>query len=373
MSGGSARRGRGPGLNSEILQAIEALSDPGDVREVRALKNGTTAAGYFDNATDLAREAAKLDEQGFTVYVTANPALPALLARAENRIRRPLKATTSDRDVVRRRWLPVDFDPVRPTDVSSTAVEKEAAFVRAREVRAYLRVRGWPEPVAGDSGNGYHLLYSVDLPNDAESLELVRGVRVSVDTTTSNAARIWKLYGTTARKGDSTKDRPHRLSRLLNVPEERGLLSLEQLRSVAATKPEPRKRGLHMGTKDYPAFDLASWIAEHGVLVRSEGPCSRATATSSKSAPGMGTPTTRAISSSSRAGLSSPAVSTTHAGPEGTAGKNSASTTSLMPMSTDATSATATRGTATPAMCLLRGYFYRRWSRSVCGGSGTAA
>ena len=79
----------------------------------------------------------------------------------------------------------------------------------------YLREHGWPEPVAADSGNGAHLLYAVDLPNDAESLELVRGVleglsfkfsdgAVGVDTATSNAARIWKLYGTTARKGDST-------------------------------------------------------------------------------------------------------------------------------------------------------------------------
>ena len=60
-------------------------------------------------------------------------------------------------------------------------------------------------------------------------LELVKGVLttldfmfsddvVSVDTGVANAARIWKLYGTTARKGDSTKDRPHRRSRLLTVP-----------------------------------------------------------------------------------------------------------------------------------------------------------
>ena len=42
---------------------------------------------------------------------------------------------------------------------------------------------------------------------------------VEVDTTTCNAARIWKLYGTTARKGDDTEERPHRVSRLLKVPQ----------------------------------------------------------------------------------------------------------------------------------------------------------
>jgi hypothetical protein len=35
-----------------------------------------------------------------------------------------------------------------------------------------------------------------------------------------NPARIWKLYGTWARKGDDTKSRPHRLSRIFpDAPE----------------------------------------------------------------------------------------------------------------------------------------------------------
>jgi hypothetical protein len=271
-------------LNAEILRAIEVLSGPGDVVELRAIKNGTTAAGYFDNAIDLVREAAKLDEQGFTVYITANPVEPALLARAENRIKRPLRETTSDRDVLRRRCLLVDLDPERPAGVSSTDAEKEAALQRAREVYAYLKEQGWPEPIAGDSGNGAHLVWFVDLPNDAESLELVKGVldalsfkfsdgAVKVDTTPSNAARIWKLYGTTARKGDSTKDRPHRASKLLKVPEQRAEVSQEELRAVAASKPEtpkPERRRVRPG--EFPEFDLEAWISEHGVPVKREGP-----------------------------------------------------------------------------------------------------
>ena len=96
----------------------------------------------------------------------------------------------------------------------------------------------------GDSGNGAHLLYRVDLPNDRASLDLVKGVlealsfrfsdeRVSVDITTANAARIWKLYGTTARKGDSTEERPHRRSRLLNVPD---VIQKATLTEVSACK-----------------------------------------------------------------------------------------------------------------------------------------
>jgi hypothetical protein len=39
--------------------------------------------------------------------------------------------------------------------------------------------------------------------------------RVELDTGNFNASRIWKLYGTLARKGDSTETRPHRWARLL--------------------------------------------------------------------------------------------------------------------------------------------------------------
>jgi len=33
-----------------------------------------------------------------------------------------------------------------------------------------------------------------------------------------NPARIWKLYGTVSRKGDSIPERPHRLARILEAP-----------------------------------------------------------------------------------------------------------------------------------------------------------
>ncbi len=87
----------------------------------------------------------------------------------------------------------------------------------------------WGHPIIADSGNGGHLLYEIDLPNDEESLRFIAGALaeldrrysdsiVTVDTTSANAARIWKAYGTVARKGDSIPQRPHRLSRILEVP-----------------------------------------------------------------------------------------------------------------------------------------------------------
>jgi hypothetical protein len=222
-----------PGEKSrEIQKAVEVLFDPGNVVEVRAFKGRETVSGYFDDHTVLTSEAGKLESWGYAVYVTLNEVDPALLARASNRARKVYKEpTTSDGDIVRRRWLPLDFDPLRPSGVSATDAEKKVARQRAVEVREFLRGLEWPKPVVGDSGNGYHLLYRIDLPNDRESLELVKGIletlafkfsdeAVEVDGTTCNAARIWKLYGTTARKGDDAGDRPHRRSKLIKVPEE---------------------------------------------------------------------------------------------------------------------------------------------------------
>lgn len=217
------------GKISDIWQTVHALCQPGEVAEIRAFSDRGTSSGYFDDYRKLASCAAQLDDKGYQVYMTLNPVLPALLARSDNRLESRLKATTADRDVVKRSWLPVDLDPVRPSGISASDPERQAAVRRAVEIKGYLAAKGWPDPLEADSGNGAHLLYRVDLPNDRKSLGLVKGILaaldflfsdgvVSVDTGVANAARIWKLYGTTARKGDSTEDRPHRRSRLLRVP-----------------------------------------------------------------------------------------------------------------------------------------------------------
>jgi hypothetical protein len=57
--------------------------------------------------------------------------------------------------------------------------------------------------------------------------------RVKIDQKVANPARIWKLYGTVAAKGDHTADRPHRVSRLLEVPAEATAVSHKLLEKVA--------------------------------------------------------------------------------------------------------------------------------------------
>ena len=158
------------------------------------------------------------------IYVTLNPINTALLARSRNRAIPFCDTTTADGDVTARRWLPIDCDPVRPAGIPSTDGEHDAALARARAIREALAARGWPDPILADSGNGAHLLYRVDLPADdggllARCLEALAfgwdDGAVTIDRSVHNPARIWKVYGTVARKGDGTPDRPQRLAHSL--------------------------------------------------------------------------------------------------------------------------------------------------------------
>ncbi|WP_425613605.1 YfjI family protein [Anatilimnocola sp. NA78] len=205
------------------------------------------------------------------VYFTVNPANPALLARANNRLRKAAKGdSTSDKDILTRRWLLVDTDPIRPSGISATDEEHEAALARAREISEYLQTLGWPAPILADSGNGGHLMFRVDLPvEDGGLVERCLATLdaqfsdklVSLDQTVHNPARIWKLYGTLAAKGDSVPDRPHRIARILSVPGELTVVSEEQLSALAgpaAAEPEKTSK-----SKEAGRFDLEAFIKNH--------------------------------------------------------------------------------------------------------------
>lgn len=271
---------------TQAIQAARLLFRAGDVVEVRVPKAGRqrTISGYFSDFEKMARSIASLESQKFPgVYWTLNPVKPALLARAANTARPYAEATTSDHEILTRRLLLVDLDPLRPSGISATDPEHDAALLLADRMRAELVDEGWSEPIAADSGNGAHLLFAVDLPNDAESTELLKRVlealawrfdtlEVSVDKTTFNASRISKAYGTTARKGDSTADRPHRVSRILHSPAELLPVSCDVLRRTAETAPvkTPPRQQQHTRPFTGPRveFDLADFLRRFGIAHR---------------------------------------------------------------------------------------------------------
>lgn len=237
-------------IESPTKTALQLLHAPGAVFEIRIIdapvgrSYRATVAGYFDDP-DKAVAAIRQYDGKANIYTTLNPCNPALLARAANRLiqigkKNPL---TSDKDILQRRWLGLDLDYKRPANISASDDELRAALATAAEVENYLTGLGWPEPVRAISGNGGHRCYAIDLPNDDASTALVQNVLntlalrwpepVKIDETVFNAARIWKLYGTMAVKGDHIPERPHRRAEIISIPEPVDLVSAELLRAVA--------------------------------------------------------------------------------------------------------------------------------------------
>jgi hypothetical protein len=253
-----------PSLADQIEQAARLIATPGAVIELRATKVPDrpkdpavwrkTWAGFYDaeHLGQLARDAVMLDRKGAAaVYVTLNPVSLDLLAYRCNRVDTDKsQSLTKASDILRRRWLLVDVDPERRKGISSSELEHELAIHEARALRGALHERGWPSPIMADSGNGCHLLYRIDEPNDDTTRLLIRGVLkglasmldvqgVGVDEKVFDANRICKLPGTMARKGDMTEARPHRRSRLLDVPTELEPVGRALLEQMAEGHLEP--------------------------------------------------------------------------------------------------------------------------------------
>jgi putative DNA primase/helicase len=226
----------------ECRRALALLIGPVESHELRGLPSGRSRLIHGSDLDGAIRAVASLaDEKG--VYYTLNPVSPTLGDH---------KAATV-KDVTCRRNFLIDVDPIKASkDDSSTDAEKEAARIVAESVRSYLDSLGWPAPLVIDSGNGWHLVYRVDLPNDDLSRQWLRLAikalatrfntdSVDIDRKVHNASRISKLPGTMARKGVATPDRPHRPCRLVSVPADfravpdgliRGLAGLDEAPTV---------------------------------------------------------------------------------------------------------------------------------------------
>ncbi len=271
------------------LHTIGLLFEPGDVIEIRALnvgqtrnRAGATYSGYFNFEREEAiRDAIRyLDGRAEGVYVVLNRFNPALLARADNRLQAKPKHTTTDADIIQRRWLYIDVDANRPAGISATEDEHQAALQQTLRIREFLRSRAWPEPVIADSANGGHLLYPLPPLNLARAGELVKAClqvlasrfsdgTVTVDQSTGTAARICKLYGTLARKGDTTPERPHRRACILEEPERIEPVSLEALESLTkeAESAAPLATARASSTSPPHRFKIEDWLASGGLEI----------------------------------------------------------------------------------------------------------
>ncbi|MGA9972206.1 MAG: DUF3987 domain-containing protein [Candidatus Acidiferrales bacterium] len=234
----------------EIARACKIIvsgAKRGRVVEVRALNTPQgTWSGYFTDST-IIQAVYDLSAQETTpnVYWTIQEITREVLQPGtENILASNVINTTNDKQVERFLHLPIDCDPVRPAGTSSTDAEKAAAYNVAQEIRDILLVRGI-ESILADSGNGYHVLVRINLLVDDTSKDFVKNLlivlakifgtpEVDIDTSVYNPSRILKIYGTVARKGEHTAERPWRTSALVDVPEGIPVVPEETLRGLLA-------------------------------------------------------------------------------------------------------------------------------------------
>jgi hypothetical protein len=268
-----------------ILDGARLLARHGGIVEARIPHTPRgTVSGYFDSPEALALAVERWDGKG-SIYVTANPVLPDLLARANNRLKEFARNTTKDKEIVSRAWFLVDLDPARVAGSSSTDIELTEAIVRRDDIIAFLREMGFPEPATAMSGNGGHALYAVDLTNADEVTRLFeRALKalsarfsdnaVALDKSVFNPARIWKLYGTVAVKGDATPERPHRRSVIEHVPSEMIDVEREALERLAAMAPNRATYSTPNGARhhgDLEPLDLIGALQFRGLYLRDLG------------------------------------------------------------------------------------------------------
>jgi P4 family phage/plasmid primase-like protien len=265
-----------------ILNLIHAHSPVIEIRIPKANKYGGTYSGYYDNVNAAAQDILRYNGKVPSVYITLNRIQPALLARAINRMDENAKLTTTDADVVGREWLYLDIDPLRPAGISSTEEEHNAAIAKAYHIRDEMLAYGWPEPVISDSGNGASLLYKIKMENSKQALETVKNVlnamdyffsdeKIQIDQSVFNAARIIKVYGTKARKGDSTEERPHRDSVILELPVDIQELTPDLIQAfldVVPKEPDPSKET----AKNSSGFDIQNWLKTYDIHIQHTKP-----------------------------------------------------------------------------------------------------
>lgn len=212
-----------------ICDYLKWFIEPGQVTELRAFGDHSYS-GWFDHdhLESMAKAAVELQASCRGIYFTPNPIKTELLSRRANQVGLAGKCTT-DADIIGRNWMLIDIDPVRPTGSNATEEERQHAWQVANHVQACLSAANFSDPVIASSGNGWHLSYPIYVDNNDESRDQAKMIlagldkrcsteHAKVDLKTFNASRIWKLYGTSARKGPNSNDRPHRTAFVATNP-----------------------------------------------------------------------------------------------------------------------------------------------------------
>lgn len=231
---------------------LEYVLQPGQVVQIfvkNVSGNKESFVGYYDreHLDQLKADVSNYSGKAEGIYYSLHAVTPECLDRSKNCLLPVYKAKSAkNADIVKRRLFLVDIDPVRSGTISATNEEKAAASQTASRILRWLLAQGWPHPVIVDSGNGYHLIFLINLPVDDDGItrNCLRALAVKfddekakVDSTVFDLTRISKLPGTMACKGEPSKERPHRISECRMLVKRLNEVPGQLLKQLAAESP----------------------------------------------------------------------------------------------------------------------------------------
>lgn len=279
---------------NQVRRALEILHPDGSLFEIRVISdNKKILSAYFKKIDEAIKALENLTDyqlRDTNVYTLLGRIHDACYSRKQCNRFLQVRTTTGDSDIVGLRWIFIDFDPVRPSGTSSTDEELDAARFRAEQVCAFLKRNGFPDPLVGMSGNGYHLLYKISLQkSETETIKtflqtlanLYSDEIISIDTGNFNPSRPCKLYGTVAQKGTGTPERPHRMSYIVQAPEEIQETSLDLIKKIIEENPikgKEKRQNNNTNTNTSTSYtgksrrgtfssedEFEAWMQAHGV------------------------------------------------------------------------------------------------------------
>jgi hypothetical protein len=293
----------------QIKSGARILFNPKQLVEVRAMgTNGHWRGFYFDDHERMAQVVEQLDQDDRvqSLYYVFNLVDPKLVEsrqtcqcdkcvrgglivknptsdEVEKIITGPSQHLTQNEEVRTIRWLFIDVDTIRATGHEhdpSTREEKAACKEVTKKVLSYLKDKGWPSALLGNSGNGYHILLRIEQPNTPATIMYVEDClkalsakftceAADIDCSVFNPNRLTRAYGTHTRKGIETEDRPYRPNGLYKPEASLRVVSLDQMIALADEAPQTSKslRGdMPLLHENFDPGDFFQWFEDQGAF-----------------------------------------------------------------------------------------------------------
>lgn len=269
----------------ELKKWWDIFVGDGNFTEIRILGR-FSYSGYFRNFENLVSRIEPYtnmdDEQ---IYFILNSIDKDCYARpqCEKFVKSP-KVTTTDSDIIRRKFLLLDFDPIRKSQTNSSDAQFELAHKKAQDVYRFLiREHGFTDSIICISGNGWHVLVPVDLPCNKETDKIIKDFytymgsvftddKVEFDEKVYTNARLTKLYSTVAKKGANVPSNPWRQSKIVYIPKDLKPTPIEKIKELADLLPKEEPKQAPQSNSSWnrygEKFNLEKWLNTYGIEYR---------------------------------------------------------------------------------------------------------